>query len=264
MEVKILHNKGEIFEYLRHNPELQIYLIGDLDDFFWPKTIWYGLVEGNVIRSAALLYVAMETPTLLAFGEGDLGETALLLKSIRSYLPEKFNAHLSTGLVDVFGIENIIKMYGHNYKMALKKEPEKISDNNMRFLSQNNLDAINTLYSIAYPDNWFDRRMLETGKYLGYFSNGTLIGIAGIHVYSEEYKVAALGNITTHPDYRERGIAYKLTSALCNDLKKTVNSIGLNVKSDNIAAIKCYQKIGFEIIGAEDECFIKNDLNIIK
>jgi hypothetical protein len=32
--------------FLRRNPELHIYSIGDLDDFFWPYTAWHGLLEG--------------------------------------------------------------------------------------------------------------------------------------------------------------------------------------------------------------------------
>lgn len=201
----------------------------------------------------------MKIPTLLAFCEQENKESKNLLVSIKSKLPEKFNAHLSPGLLNAFGKENIVEYYGFNYKMGLKKSPEKISDKNIRQLNNKDLTIINELYAISYPKNWFDSRVLKTGKYLGYFINGMLIGIAGIHVYSEKYKVAALGNICTHPEYRGQKIAFKLTSVLCNDLMKTVDTIGLNVKSDNIAAIKCYEKIGFKIIGHYDECYLKNN-----
>ena len=120
------------------------------------------------------------------------------------------------------------------------------------------INAITGFYKVAYPDNWFDSRMIESGKYFGCFNDVSLIGIAGIHVYSPEYRIAALGNIAVHPDFRGRKIAYKLTTVLCCDLKKSVDIIGLNVKSDNIAAIKCYKNIGFEIRSFYDECFIKN------
>jgi predicted GNAT family acetyltransferase len=84
-----------------------------------------------------------------------------------------------------------------------------------------------------------------------------LAGVAGIHVYSEEYRTAALGNIATHPDYRNKQIAYKLTSALCIDLMKNTDLIGLNVKADNEFAIRCYKKTGFEIVGRYDECIVE-------
>ena len=44
--------------------------------------------------------------------------------------------------------------------------------------------------------------MLKTDKYFGYFINDNLVGIAELHVYSGKYKVSALGNIATLPDYR--------------------------------------------------------------
>jgi ribosomal protein S18 acetylase RimI-like enzyme len=142
--------------------------------------------------------------------------------------------------------------------MALRRSPSEIADSNIRCLSTNDLSIITDFYSVAYPHNWFDRRMIETGKYFGYFNNSKLVGVSGIHVYSSQYKVAALGNIATHPDYRRQQIGFKLTSMLCNDLNKSVDFIGLNVKSDNNFALKCYNKLGFEIIGEYDECYIKN------
>jgi len=176
-----------------------------------------------------------------------------------SLLPNEFYAHLSPGLIDFFGKQNIEEYYGFNYKMALRLPPVEIEDENIRRLTTEDLPIIQDFYSIAYPHNWFDNRMLETEKYFGYFIDSKLVGISGIHVYSAEYKVAALGNIATHPDYRGKQIGFKLTSMLCYDLSKTVDFIGLNVKSDNEFAIRCYQKIGFEIIGNYDECLIKRN-----
>lgn len=258
MSVQILHNKQEILEYLMNSPSIQVYSIGDLDDFFWPKTIWFALKEKGSIKSIVLLYTGMATPTLLAIYDNDYESTNKLLQSIISYLPSKFYAHLSPKLVDVFDEKNILESYGPHYKMALKSSPAEIKDSSIKRLEKKDLKSIEEFYQNAYPDNWFDKRMLETGKYFGYFDDATLVGIAGIHVFSKEYRVAALGNIATHPDYRGRRIAFKLTSLLCNDLLKDVEHIGLNVKTDNIAAIRCYQKIGFEVIGSYDEFFIKN------
>src|SRR5664280_357173 len=86
--------------------------------------------------------------------------------------------------------------------MILTREACDPNDKNIRKLSIEDLAIIKELYSVSYPQNWFDSRMLETNKYYGYFINYKLVGVSGIHVFSEEYKVAALGNIATHPDYR--------------------------------------------------------------
>ena len=258
MEVQILHNKSKILGFFNSNRELQIYSIGDLDDFFWQKTIWYALIENDVIYSIALLYTGVGIPTLLLFYDKEKEYSYQLLKNIRTLLPNKFYAHLSLGLVELFGKQNLLQYYGLSYKMALKNNSNEIDDKNIRRLDPKDLKEIKEFYSVAYPDNWFDERMLETNKYLGYYDADNLVGVSGIHIYSADYKVAALGNIATHPDYRGQQIAYKLTTKLCNDLMKSVDAIGLNVKVNNENAIKCYKRIGFEVIGTYDECFIKN------
>jgi ribosomal protein S18 acetylase RimI-like enzyme len=258
METRITRDKEEIYRFLSGTPELQLYTIGDLDDFFWPNTLWYAIYDKSEIQSIALLYTGMNPSTLLLFCEKDPYYPTELIKSIKQFLPEKFNVHLSPGLIDVFGKENIIKDYGQNYRMILARDPEPVPADNIRRLEMKDINAINSFYKVAYPDNWFDSRMIESGKYFGCFNEGSLVGVAGIHVYSPEYHIAALGNIAVHPDFRGRKIACKLTSVLCYDLKKSVDIIGLNVKSDNIAAIKCYDNIGFEIRSFYDECLIKN------
>lgn len=258
METRITRDKEEIYRFLSENPELQLYMIGDLDDFFWPDTLWYAMYEEDEIQSIALLYKGMNPWTLLLFYENDLYYPTELIKSIKQFLPEKFNVHLSPGLINAFGKENIIIHYGQNYRMILAGDPASIQDENIRRLEMKDIGSINDFYKTAYPENWFDSRMVESGKYFGYYYERLLVGVAGIHVYSPEYKIAALGNIAVLPKFRGQKIAFRLTSVLCRDLKKTVNIIGLNVKSENIAAIKCYENIGFEIRSLYDECLIKN------
>ena len=258
MEARIIRDKSEIYRFLSKAPDLHLYTIGDLDDFFWPDTIWHAIYDKSEIQSIALLYTGMIPHTLLLFYDKDPGCSIELIKSIRHLLPGKFNVHLSPGLIDHFGKENIIEDYGHNYRMILTRDPEPVFDHNIRQLEISDMNLITSFYKIAYPHNWFDSRMVKTGKYFGYFNEDKLIAVAGIHVYSSEYRIAALGNIATHPDFRGSKIAYKLTSALCSNLKNSVDVIGLNVNSENLPAIKCYKNIGFEIRSSYDECLVKN------
>lgn len=226
---------------------------------FIEKSTWFGLAENSEIKAIALLYSGAETPTLIALNRNT--ETlAFLLEKIKQILPEKFYAHLSPGLINVFGEESIIENFGLHYKMTLKGTPEKINDAAIRRLTCDDAASAWKFYREAYPGTWFDSRMLETGKYFGYYAGETLIGIAGVHVYSPEYGVAALGNIAVHPDFRSSGICYKLTSAICNDLSGNIRLTGLNVKSDNEPAIRCYRKAGFVTTGEYEEYFIRNSV----
>ncbi|MEO8665607.1 MAG: GNAT family N-acetyltransferase [Ignavibacteria bacterium] len=260
MIVKTIRDKKTIESHFRKNTDYNIYSIGDLDDFFWMLTEWYVLYNEKNIEQIALLYSGNETPTLIGISDRNNSTMYELIEKLRSKLPEKFYAHFSGDIVKVFGEKNIIENYGMHFKMALREKDLLIKkeDRNITRLSVNDIEAIRSLYEISYPENFFDTRMLETGKYFGYYDKVKLIGVAGIHVYSEKYKVAALGNITIMPEYRGRSIGQKLTSALCLDLLGTVDNIGLNVYSENQAAISCYKKIGFEIAGEFCEYLIRN------
>jgi predicted GNAT family acetyltransferase len=115
-----------------------------------------------------------------------------------------------------------------------------------RHLGEADLAPLQDFYRVGYPGNWFEPRLLATGKFAGPFMNSTLVSAAGIHVYSRRYGVAALGNISTLPGLRGRGLATAVTAWLCRDLIQSAANIVLNVQSDLASAIACYKKLGFE------------------
>jgi len=250
MSTICLHDKSRIEAFLRKNVFLHIYSIGDLDDFFWPYTIWYGWEESGEIQAVALLYTASPDPTLLAISEKQdvMWE---LVWSIFHILPERFYAHLSPAVAEAAELQCKIKSYGKHYKMGLKNKSllYDVDCSQVVHLTENDLDEILVLYKEGYPNNWFDAKMLQTRQYFGLRIKNRLVSVAGIHVYSEKYKVAALGNVVTHPDYRGKGFGKAITSRLCQSLAEHVDNIGLNVKADNTAAIAMYRKLGFEIVG---------------
>jgi predicted GNAT family acetyltransferase len=115
------------------------------------------------------------------------------------------------------------------------------------------LDDLLRLYDESYPGNWFDPHLLQTRQYFGLRVKGGLVSVAGVHVYSETYRVAAIGNVVTHPAHRNKGYARLVTARLCQSLLETVDHIGLNVRADNEAAIACYRKLGFKTVAPYGE-----------
>jgi ribosomal protein S18 acetylase RimI-like enzyme len=256
MKLISLHSKDEIEALLRRNTFLHLYSIGDLDDFFWENTTWYGTKQGE---TPILLYAGSELPVLLALADEPLKQSRELLHLVSPLLPRRFYAHLSEGLVDVLSEEYKINSHGMHYKMGLIKPEflDKVNTSAAVQLQKSDLHDLESLYSTSYPGNWFDSRMLETGYYYGIKRDGQLISVAGIHVYSPVYQVAALGNITTHPDWRGRGFGTSVSAGLCRELLQTVEHIGLNVKADNKAAIVSYEKLGFEKLATYQECLLE-------
>lgn len=97
--------------------------------------------------------------------------------------------------------------------------------------------------------------MLHTAQYVCIRRDGSIVCTAGVHVYLPQYRVAALGNIATDPRYRKQGMCRRATAFLCRSLLNHVDTVGLNVKmdKDNVAAIACYQSLGFVAVAEHDE-----------
>lgn len=249
-----LHDRDRIERFLSRDLYLNLYAIGDLDEFFWPRTTWYGWVTGGQISAIVLVYQGPEVPTLLGLSN-DQAPMHELLSSIRQVMPPRFYAHFSPGLESVFGESHSIEFHGDHFKMALRDGITESTDDLSQVvrLDATDLPSIEKLYRESYPGNWFDSRMLETGQYYGIKEGGRVVSIAGIHVYSTRYRVAALGNIATLPSHRNRGYASQVTATLCHSLRGGGIRVGLNVKSDNSAALACYERIGFETVTSYGE-----------
>ncbi|MDP9314803.1 MAG: GNAT family N-acetyltransferase [Chloroflexota bacterium] len=257
MPTVCLHDKAAIAAFLRRSPYLHLYTLGDLDDFFWPYTTWYGLTDAaQQLRQVVLVYTASLPPTLLALADETPDSMRELLGSLLPLLPRQLHAHVSGQLAEVFHSDYTIQSFGPHYKMALLDlsrlrafEPAGIEQ-----LTAADLPQIRELYQASYPGNWFDPRMLATGFYYGARRDNKLVSIAGVHVYSQEYNAAAIGNVTTLPELRGQGLGTAVCARLCQALLRSVSYVGLNVKVDNHSAIRAYERLGFQRIASYEEC----------
>jgi RimJ/RimL family protein N-acetyltransferase len=242
-----VHDRSELAALLRRDPARHAYELGDLDDFFWPYTSWFRHDD-----AVALLYHGLAVPTLIALDPPRAASA--LLTGLLPVLPRRFYAHLSPGsdaaLAEGFDAEP----YGRHLKMALTDAGRlAAAEPAGEVLDAGDLPDLARLYAEAYPGNWFDRRMVETGHYVGVRRAGRIVAVAGVHVWSPVYRVAALGNVTTHPTARGRGLATAAVAALCRLLLETVDVVTLNVKADNAAAVAVYHRLGFTPVSDYDE-----------
>jgi len=221
--------------------------ITNLDDFYFHRCKW-AILEEDEIRETVLIYTGMETPTVLAFGLDDRFNG--FLEDLLPELPDRFYSHYQKNSAGVFRKAFDQQYLGSHLKMKLVSEDYNyfLDDNsNIWRLDISHKKDLLELYERSYPDNYFDDRMLETGRYFGRIMDGDIVCVSGVHVHSDEYGISVLGNITTHPDYRGKGLATAVTAVLVEELRAGGNLVTLNVKKDNYPAIKCYRKLGFEI-----------------
>ena len=262
MDVISLHDKVVIERYLRQHTLIHLYELGDLDDFFWQYTTWYAIKEAEQIQALLLLYSAINPPVLLAISE-NLPALRNLLQASIHMLPPSFYAHLSGDLSTLLATYYRVDSHGLHYKMALVDTSRLETGNTSEVISltETNLDELRTLYRVSYPGNSFDPRMLKTGHFYGIRRDNALVSVAGVHVYSPRYKVGVVGNVTTHPAYRGKGLGTAVCARLCQELSRTVEHIGLNVKADNASAISSYKRLGFEVVGEYEEALLSTLLS---
>jgi GNAT superfamily N-acetyltransferase len=261
MEVKIIHDSNEVYEFLKNKSRYNyIYQFSNLVSKEWKNVICYGLYEGLELKEIAMLCIKYDMPVLLAASFENRKYNTELIRRIKKFLPPSFYTHIDKStLEDVFNendiseLEELMNMGLCDYN-TLNKKCESEADR----LGVNDLDYIKELLALSYPEAWLEDELVKLNKNFGITAQGKLISFAGIHAYSEEYQVAAVAHVTTHPDYRKKGYGEQVVGSLSKDLKDKIKYIGLNVKVDNLPAINCYRKLGFKEFGKFVACVINS------
>ncbi len=102
---------------------------------------------------------------------------------------------------------------------------------------------------ICFADPWSedafkDELSNSSAFYFTAEETGKVIGFGGLHKVLDEGYIT---NIAVLPEYRKGGVGSKILSAIvdcCRDLG--LSFVSLEVRVSNLAAIKLYQKYGFE------------------
>ncbi len=247
MGVVELRDRELIAEFCRRRPAVHAYSLGDLDDFFWPHTRWLGWESAGRLEQLVLVYDEPEIPVLLALAEEPAGSMAELLGAAADELPAEVYAHLTPELLPALADYRPTAPSAEHRKLGLV-DPSRLDAyaDGAAPLGPDDLEEVLAFYARAYPGTWFEPRMLETRRYVGIRDEAGLACVAGVHVWSPEWRVAALGNVATLPEARGRGLATAACADLCRMLLDDgIDTISLNVRADNAAAIAAYEKLGF-------------------
>lgn len=107
--------------------------------------------------------------------------------------------------------------------------------------------AVTDLYRL-FPEGHFRPELLAQGSFHGLRADGRLVAIAGTHVVVEQYGIAVVGGVFTHPDARGKGYAHSVTSAVVSHLlRRGCRDVVLNVFVANAPAFAVYHRLGFQI-----------------
>jgi ribosomal protein S18 acetylase RimI-like enzyme len=115
-------------------------------------------------------------------------------------------------------------------------------------LGASDVPALQALYadgeSSGESPDFFFPSMVAEGVFHGIYAGTALVAAAGTHLLAREEGAAAIGNVYTRRDRRGRGLARLVASAVVGELSG-VETIGLNVRADNVAALHLYESLGF-------------------
>ena len=255
MAITRINDRERIEAFLRGDPYLNLYGLGDLDEPYWAHTVWHAVEDGGEIRAIALLYTGLSLPTLLAFARKNVAEARELVRSLAPELPERFYCHLSPPLAEVLGETCRLESHGDYRKIGLV-DPDRLDgfdSDGVVGLGHDDAEGLAAFYDASYPDHWFEPSMLDLGPFYGLRDEEGLASAAGVHVLSRRYRVAVVGNVATRADCRGRGYGAAVTAAVCRDVLPHADHLGTNVRADNAAALRCYEKLGFEVMAPYTE-----------
>jgi predicted GNAT family acetyltransferase len=123
-------------------------------------------------------------------------------------------------------------------------------------LTISNVDEMLALVELTKPGPFF-KRTPELGTYLGIREASKLVAMAGERL--KPYGYTEISAVCTHPDYRGRGYASSLVSTLIQRIIKRNETPFLHVRTENVGAIRVYEKLGFKTRRRINIVVVKNE-----
>lgn len=238
-----LEDKTEIHRFLSRERIYAAYAIGDLEPELFVQTEWIGAEKSGQLIAITLLFRGLEPAALFLMGANE-GLDAIFGSG---YHPE--NVYLGCRLEHY---KTTVKFYAWSKKLAMwrmvtdRKRFRGLDDDAAIRLDTSHIGQLVELFGDEGADA-FSSSQVAAGVFFGIFDNHQLVSAAGTHLISPTYRLAAVGNIYTHPDYRGRGYGTQVTSAVVSKLISLgIDDIVLNVEQDNVPANRLYDKLGFE------------------
>jgi ribosomal protein S18 acetylase RimI-like enzyme len=253
LRVEVLDERAPIERFLRRAAPAQIYGLADLDDAFWGDTRWYGSRGSDgALAAVCLVLEKLALPIVYAVAPPGDAATLELVRALRPRLPRVFFANLPVGYEHVLGESHEIAPLGEYVKLWLPDASGLESFEVAGIERLGSADAVELerfyaerAFGPGEHLGFYARYMLELAPWFGVRERGELVCVAGVHVCSERYGVAALGNVATAPARRGHGLARAVCARLARELSARVPLLGLNVATANAPARRCYRALGF-------------------
>lgn len=198
------------------------------------ELLWY---PPSIAPFAAIRH-ALVVPDLDAARAAGLGESAYFVGICPASLPERWRFVSHSRILQLFPT------------LDLGPAEEEAGT----VLGEADRAAMQELTQIAFPD-FFRARTAELGLYLGVFSGGKLVAMAGERLALDGLQ--EISGVCTHPEHAGQGHARRLTRALLSRQRRRGVRSFLHVSEGNSAARSLYDSMGFKVRASLGLCKVE-------
>jgi len=226
--------------FLRQDRLYAAYAICDLEEHEFARTRWGAAYDGDDIVAVGLEYTGPTPQPLFVMGSTD-GITAVLRDVIK---PRAAYIAARVDMLPAIETQYRIDPGPEMVRMWVDRAHFRPYPATVQRLFPVDIGELNRLYQLGFA-SWLPSTAIADGVYHGMRVNGRLIAAAGTHVVSPSSRLAVVGNVLTHMDYRGRGFATAVTGAVTAELLRFCDQVVLNVRADNPPAINAYRHLGY-------------------
>ena len=233
-------DKAVLRSFLERDRLYAAYAICDLEEREFSRTHWAMAWDGDQPVALVLEYNGPTPQPLFVMGRDD-GIAAILRDLIRPRI-----AYVAAPASVLPAIETAYRVEPgpSMVRMWVDRAHFRPYPATVQRLLPVEIGDLNKLYQLGFA-SWLPSSAIADGVYYGLRVNGQLVSAAGTHVVSPGARLAVVGNVLTHSDYRGRGFATAVTGAVTAELLRTCDQVVLNVRSDNPPALNAYRRLGY-------------------
>lgn len=240
LSIRAVSDRGQLRAFLETDRLLAAYALCDLEDREFGKTRWGGAFDGDRLVALGLEYTGITPQPLFVMGRPE-GIESILRDVVRPRAA--YVAALPEALPAVEGVYRL-DPGPQMVRMWVDRGRFRPYPADVRRLLPSDIGELNRLYQLGFA-SWLPSSSIADGVYFGIRIGGRLVAAAGTHVISRDARLAVVGNVLTHVDYRGRGFATAVTGAVTAELLRASDQVVLNVRSDNPPALQAYRRLGY-------------------
>ncbi|HYM16553.1 MAG TPA: GNAT family N-acetyltransferase [Dehalococcoidia bacterium] len=239
--IRALRDREQIRQILEGRRPYAAYALGQLEPALFRMTRWWLSAS---LQSQALLLHSTGGLGNATFAMGEAGALGALL----SVHPGPRHTFLTC---EVSHLETVLRHFSLDQRQTMirmQATPQSFRpavDASVRRLTSDDLREINRLYRTDGVPSFYSARQIDDAVYFGAERDGRLVAIAGTHVISSASAIAVVGNVYTHPQYRNQHLAQATTGAVTAQLLRFCREVVLSVDPTNASAVRAYERLGY-------------------